>query len=246
MIPSNNGITSNPPLSDGITAADIMRKSGILPRDDSLRSIELFASPGRWECVGLWCLVLAPPIALTACFLFRTGRNLTLPFLFVQMLVFVASAILIVNGWRRRNYLHKGIGVVGILLAFGIGSLCIFEMMGVVVKEYTFVVRVIDESTGQAIPNVKVTFSEPENPHHVKTAMTDPIGRCTIDFCFMGGSNESLVCRTGAVWIGRTSVETEVEGYAATKTRLGLLLADTWSIHDPPPPSLEIRLIPKK
>lgn len=246
MTMPNTDITSNPMPTDGITADGVKPTSGTNLDDAPMRTIELCEVPNVWECVGLCGLVLASLATLFVCYLFRTGRDLSLPFLVVQSLVLLAALGLCINGWRRRDVLHWGVGCVCGILALGIGAFGMLgKSLGSLDKEYTFIVRVTDEATGRPIPNAKATLFEPEFRKDGRISNADNNGQCTIPYLFFGGCSESPVCRIGHVDFRGINIEIEADGFALTNVRLADVLGNAWSIHDPPPP-IEIRLSPKK
>jgi len=237
-------ITTNPMPSTAITAAGCALPP-ISRFGEAMPSVALPAPLGRWEGIGLWALVLTSPINLLVCHCLSEGRDLTVPFLAVNVLVLLFGIGLVALGWRTSDLLQFGIGALGCFLAIGTSGAGALGQLGCGFKEYTIEFTVTDEQTSKPIQNARVSLSAHRD--NVRAATTGKDGKCEIPFAFFASMTTSLVCRVGGADFQSVWVEIDAEDYQSSKQRLSKLTRDGWPIYgSPPPPRIGIRLQPKR
>lgn len=239
-----SGVPRHPgAASDSVTDDPALQRPKYPTDLDDLPSIDLIQAGRPWG-PSLIMLVAAAPTVLAVAFLFRTGRDLTVPFVLGEVVVLLTGLVVAVLGRRRGDKTYCIAGIIAGISALGLGILCAGSMiLWVGFHEMKFAALATDAETGNAVPGVDVSFKEGENAAEAKT---DDDGAAEVTMHLLSYGSSSLVCDTGGVSFGQVVVVLRAEGYEDFSGRLREKAGYGWSIHGDAPPPIRIQLTPKK
>lgn len=203
---------------------------------EPLPSIEL-PKASCWRLVFAISLLLASPVILAIAHLFRTGRDLTLPFAIAEGLVLLTGTFVLACGLWRRNGIQVGVGAVSALLAVAFAWGAGGYMLGSGSRDIEFTVMVTDAITDQTIADATVTFFREEFKEEIlATQKTNPEGVAKLTVRCPVGSKTSPVCHTGNAVFYSVSTRTSATNYRDLRSPLWELAGLGGSVLDLPPP----------
>src|SRR5262249_47613065 len=189
----------------------------------------------------LLTLTLSPIIFFVSLFLARTGRDLTTLLIWGSGALFVLGVFVLGAGyWKgKQEWTLSGvILLVFMVLLFLAGG---GKVHWIGAETTDVVITVLDAKTRQPIPNASVRLFG-DIGGGIAQGKSDQEGRVQLSHRFTAIGTDSVARTTGWIYLWRTTVQIDADGYKQVQKPLSTFTEDSWGLYDLPLPMVGITL----
>jgi hypothetical protein len=187
---------------------------------------------------------LSPIIFIISLFLARTGRDLTTLLSWGSGALFVLGVFVVAVGyWKGKpEWTLSGVVLLVLLVFLFLAGSTKVHWIGAETTD--LVITVLDAKTHQPIPNASVRlFGEIGDPG-ISQGKSDDEGRVHLSHTFTAVGTDLAARRTGAIYLWRTTVQIDADGYKQVQKPLDRFADSSWDLYGLPLPVVEVRLNP--